>query len=62
MGRRRHGVTLDHGTPCLKANVGHGKVFGTQGLAQAAQHAGINHAVGLPRAHDNGLVIVDLRA
>ena len=53
-------AAVDHVAARLEADLAHGEIVRAQRVAQAAQRAAVDHAIGLAKAHDDADVVVDV--
>ena len=58
--RGGHVAAVDHVAARLEADLAHGEIVGAQRVAQSAQRAAVDHAIGLAQAHDDTDVVVDV--
>ena len=58
--RSGHVAAVDHVAARLEAHLAHGEIVRAQRVAQSAQRAAVDHAIGLAQAHDDADVVVDV--
>ena len=58
--RGGHVARIDHVASRLEADLAHGEIVRAQRVAQSAQRAAVDHAIGLAHAHDDADVVIDV--